>query len=164
MILWFLPRLDLENFRQLFFLCDMKEWSESRSVVSDSVTPWTIESMEFWRITGVGSLSLLQGIFPTQGSNPGLSHCRWILYQLSHNESPRILEWVTYPFSSRSSQLRIRTESPALQADTLPTELEGKPGYVLCDRFLSNPGPGHFYFFSFSPVSTLFSNLWMKSL
>ena len=34
--------------------------------------------------TGAGSLSLLQGIFPTQGSNPGLPHCRWILYQLSH--------------------------------------------------------------------------------
>ena len=36
------------------------------------------------RITGVGSRSLLQGIFPTQGSNPGLLHCRWILYHLSH--------------------------------------------------------------------------------
>ena len=36
---------------------------------------------------GVGSLSLLQGIFPTQGSNPGLPHCRWILYQLSHKGS-----------------------------------------------------------------------------
>ena len=34
--------------------------------------------------TGVGSLSLLQGIFPTQGLNPGLPHCRQILYQLSH--------------------------------------------------------------------------------
>ena len=34
--------------------------------------------------TGVGSLSLLQGVFPTQGSNPGLPHYRWILYQLSH--------------------------------------------------------------------------------
>ena len=34
--------------------------------------------------TGVGSLSLLQGIFPTQGSNPGLLHCRRILYQLSY--------------------------------------------------------------------------------
>ena len=41
--------------------------------------------------TGVGSLFLLQGIFPTQGSNPGLPHCRWIVYQLSHKESPRIL-------------------------------------------------------------------------
>ena len=55
---------------------------------------------------GVGSLSLLQGIFPTQGSNPGLPHCRWILYQLSHKRSPRILEWTAYPFSSGSSQPR----------------------------------------------------------
>ena len=38
--------------------------------------------------TGVGSLSLLQGIFPTQGSNPGLPRCRRILYQLSHKGSP----------------------------------------------------------------------------
>ena len=38
--------------------------------------------------TGVGSLSLLQGIFPTQGSNSGLLHCRRILYQLSHKGSP----------------------------------------------------------------------------
>ena len=37
--------------------------------------------------TGVGSLSLLQGIFPTQGSNPGLPHCWQILYQLSHKGS-----------------------------------------------------------------------------
>ena len=59
--------------------------------------------------TGVGSLSLLQGIFPTQGSNPGLPHCRQIFYQLNHKWSPRILEWITYPFSSRSSQPRNRT-------------------------------------------------------
>ena len=56
--------------------------------------------------TGVGSLSLLQGIFPTQGLNPGLPHCGQILYQLSHRGSPRILAWVAYPFSSRSSQPR----------------------------------------------------------
>ena len=37
--------------------------------------------------TRVGSLLLLQGIFPTQGSNPGLPHCRQILYQLSHKGS-----------------------------------------------------------------------------
>ena len=52
----------------------------------------------------MGSLSLLQGIFPTQGLNPGLLHCRRILYQLSHQGSPRILEWITYPFSRGSSQ------------------------------------------------------------
>ena len=52
--------------------------------------------------TGVGSLSLLQGIFPTQGLNTSLPHCRRILYQLNHPGNPRILEWVAYPFSSRS--------------------------------------------------------------
>ena len=40
---------------------------------------------------------------PTQGSNPGLQHCRQILYQLSHKGNPRILEWVAFPFSSGSS-------------------------------------------------------------
>ena len=44
--------------------------------------------------TRVGSLSLLQGIFPTQRSNRGLLHCRWILYQLSYQESPQwVKEW-----------------------------------------------------------------------
>ena len=38
--------------------------------------------------TRVGSHSLLQGIFPTQGSKPGVPHCRWVLYQLSHQGSP----------------------------------------------------------------------------
>ena len=56
--------------------------------------------------TGVGNLSFLQGIFPTQGLNSGLPHCRQILHQLSHKGTPRILEWVSYPFSSRSSQSR----------------------------------------------------------
>ena len=56
--------------------------------------------------TGVGSLSLLQRIFPTKGLNPGLPNCRQILYQLSHKGSPRILEWVAYPFSRGSSWLR----------------------------------------------------------
>ena len=82
--------------------------SESRSVESDSLRPHGLYSP--WNSPGqnteVDSLSLLQGIFPTQGSNPGLLHCRWILYQLSHKGSPRILEWVAYPFSSRSSQPR----------------------------------------------------------
>ena len=43
-------------------------------------SPWNSPGQS----TGVGSLSLLQAIFPTQGSNPGLPHCRQILYQLSH--------------------------------------------------------------------------------
>ena len=53
--------------------------------------------------TGVGCHALLQEIFPTQGSNPGLPHCRQILYHLKHQGSPRILEWVVYPFSRGTS-------------------------------------------------------------
>ena len=56
--------------------------------------------------TRVGSLSLLQGIFLIQKSNQGLLHCRQILYQLSYQGSPRILEWVAYPFSRESFQPR----------------------------------------------------------
>ena len=82
--------------------------SESCSVLSNSLWPHGLDSP--WNSpgqnTGVGRLSLLQGIFPTQGLNPGLPHCRRILYQLSRQGSPRILEWVAYPFSSRSSQPR----------------------------------------------------------
>ena len=70
------------------------------------VTPWTLSWHSPGQNTGVGSFSLLQGIFPTQGSNPGLPHCRWILYQLNHKESPRILGWEVYPFFSESSQPR----------------------------------------------------------
>ena len=78
-----------------------KRESGSCSVVSDSLwplglyTPWNSPG----QTTRVGSLFLLQGIFPTQGSNPGLSHCRRILYQLSHKGSPRmsslsLLQWI----------------------------------------------------------------------
>ena len=58
--------------------------------------------------TGLGCHALLPcpPIFPTQGLNPGLPHCRWILYHLSYQESPRILEWIAYPFSKGSSQPR----------------------------------------------------------
>ena len=85
--------------------------SESHSGMSDSLQPSELYSP--WDSPGqyiaVGSLSLLQGIFLTQGSNPGLSHCRWILYQLNHKGSPGIREWVAYPFSSKSSQSRNQT-------------------------------------------------------
>ena len=83
--------------------------------------------------SGVGCHFLLQGIFLIQGSNPGVLHCRWTLYHLSHQGSPsevkvaqscptlcdpmdcivhvwilqaRILEWVVFPFSRGSSQPR----------------------------------------------------------
>ena len=49
--------------------------------------------------TRVGCHALLQGLFPIHGSNLGLLNYGWILYQLSHQGSRRILEWVAYPFS-----------------------------------------------------------------
>ena len=71
--------------------CHPWKWSESesRSVVFYSATSWTILYSPWnspGQNTGVGSLSLLQGIFLTQGLNPGLPHCRWILYQLSQGK------------------------------------------------------------------------------
>ena len=91
--------------------CQSESESESCSVVSDSLrprglySPWNCPGQN----TGMGSLSLLQRIVLTQGSNPGLLHCRWILYHLSHKGSPRILGRVTYPFSSRSFRRRNQT-------------------------------------------------------
>ena len=92
-------------FKWIFLAANTRSVSESRSVVSNSLQPHGLYSPcnSPGQNTGVGSLSLLQGIFPTQGSNPGLPHCRQILCQLSHKESPRILDWVAYPFSSGSS-------------------------------------------------------------
>ena len=79
--------------------------SESHSVVSDFLWPYGLYSP--WnspgQTIGIGSLSLFQGIFLTQGLNPDLLYCRQILYQLSHKGSPTILEWIAYPFSKRSS-------------------------------------------------------------
>ena len=50
----------------------------------EQYSPWNSPG----QTTRVGSLSLLQEIFQTQGQNPGLPHCRPILYQLSHKRSP----------------------------------------------------------------------------
>ena len=94
------------GFPRLFFLGGP---CESCSVVSDSLrphglySPWNSPSQN----TGVGSLSLLQGIFPIQGSNPRLLHCRQILYQLSHHGIPKLQlfpwgPWVYAKFCSAS--------------------------------------------------------------
>ena len=85
--------------------------------------------------TAVGSHSLLQGIFPTQGSNPSLPHCGRILYQLSHWGSPRILEWVAYLLLQESNP-----GSPALQADSLPAEPPGKPKNTGVGSLSPSPG------------------------
>ena len=74
--------------------------SESCSVASDSLWPHGILQA---RILEWVAFPFSRGIFLTQGSNPGLPHCQWILYQLSHQGNPRILKWIAYPFSRGSS-------------------------------------------------------------
>ena len=95
----------------------------------------TIQSTEFswpeyFPAQGSDPGSPSPGHLPTtQGSNLGLPHCRWILYQLNHKGRPRILEWVGYPFSSSSSWPRDQTEGllHCRWILFLPTELSGKP-------------------------------------
>ena len=78
------------HLKSLFPFSQPIKWSQSRLVVSDSLQPHgpCSPGNSPGQNTGVGILSLLQGIFPTQGSNPGLPYRRWILYQLSHKGSP----------------------------------------------------------------------------
>ena len=64
-------------------LCNPMDWLYS---------PWNSPGQN----TGVGSLSLLQGVLPNQGLTPGLPHCRWILYQLSHQGSPNNIQHLLY--------------------------------------------------------------------
>ena len=93
--------LKAPNLEQLRFKMKVKEKVTQSSPILCYPMDYTWNSPG--QNTGAVSLSLLQGIFPTQGLNPGLLHCRQILYQLSHQGSPRILEWGASPFSRGSS-------------------------------------------------------------
>ena len=82
----------------LYPLSHLKVKSKSRSVMSNSLqlhglySPWNSPGQN----TGVGSLSLLQGIFPTQELNWGLLHCKQIHYQLSYQRSPSYSDYLPY--------------------------------------------------------------------
>ena len=71
--------------------------------------------------TGVDCHALLQRVLPTGGSNPGLPCCRWILYHLSHQGSPRILEWVAHPFSRGSLRPKSWTGVPCITGRFFPS-------------------------------------------
>ena len=118
----------LSNFTLVMKLKVKESESEGHSVVSDSLRPHGLYSP--WNSpgqnTGVGKLSLLQGIFATQGSNPGLMHCRQILYQLSHEGSPRTLEWVAFPFSRGSSEPRDQTQVSSIHCRWILYQLSHK--------------------------------------
>ena len=79
-------------------------------------TPWIVACTKLlcpWdfqgKSTGVGCHFLLQGIFPTQGSNPALSHCRQMLYRLSHQGSRYSSKDSSIRHSSICSQKRLRS-------------------------------------------------------
>ena len=94
-----------------------REWVK---VVQLCLTLWPHGLYSPWNPPGqnTGVPFPFPGDLPNQGWNPGLLHCRQILYQLSHKRSPRILEWVAYPLSRGSSQPKIQPGFPVLQADS----------------------------------------------
>ena len=87
-------------------------FTQSLSHAQFFATPWTVDCQTPLSM-GILQTRILewvaapsfreQGIFPTQGSNPGLLHCRWFLYHLNHEGSPTILEQVACPFSKGTS-------------------------------------------------------------
>ena len=104
--LWGLRHCALHKFLGDADACWRFECLLSHSVMSDSCIPMdsslpgsSIRGDSPGKNTGMGCHTLLQGIFLTQGLNPGLPHGRRILYHLSHQGNPRILQWVTYLFS-----------------------------------------------------------------
>ena len=141
---------------------------ESHSVLSDSLQPHWLYSP--WNSpgqnTGVGSHSLLQGIFPTQGSNPGLLHCWWILYQLSHQRSPRILEWLAYSFSKGSSRPRNRVGVSRIAGrfftswTTRKAHLHQRNGQMLQIR--ASPHPQKVAVKHFPALHWIYFYLWVK--
>ena len=84
----------------------VKKWKSLSRLSLCHLMDYTVHGILQARILEWVAFPFSRGIFPTQGSNPGLLHCQWILYQLSHQGNPIILEWVAYPFSSESSWLR----------------------------------------------------------
>ena len=102
--------------------------AQSLSCVRLFVSPWTVAHLALLAMgilgknTRAGCHTLLQGIFQPRESNPGLLYCRWILYRLSHQGSPRILGQVDYPFSRGSSQGLL----PCRWIHSLPAKLTGK--------------------------------------
>ena len=111
----------------------MLTYLKSLSLVQLLATPWTVVHGLYspWNSpgqnTGRGSPSFLQGIFPTQGSNPGILHCRQILYQLSHKGSQGYWSGWSIPSPVDLPNPEIEPWSPALQVDSLPAEPQGKP-------------------------------------
>ena len=95
----------------LLWLSHWWKWKwKSLSHVWLFMTPWTIQSLEFSRLEyGSGQPFPPPEDLPNPGIEPRFPTLQVDLYRLSHKGSPKILEWVAYPFSSRSSWPRNQT-------------------------------------------------------
>ena len=96
----------------------------TQSVVSNSLQPQglqptasSVHGDSSGKNTGVSGHVLLKGIFPTQGLNPGLLHCRWILYQLSYQGRPKRLQ--SHSILSYSSSLKMNCQRHFEEENTL---------------------------------------------
>ena len=100
--------------------------SESRPTLHDPMDCTIHEILQVRILEWVAFPFFREGVFPTQGSNQGLLHCRQILYQLSHKGSPRTMELVPIPSPEDLPNPGLEQGSPSLQVDSLLTELSKK--------------------------------------
>ena len=105
--------------------CKCKSLSRVRLVATPCTSSWNSPGQN----TGVGSLSLLQGIFPIQGSDPDLPHCRWILH-LTH-----VLNVKKCPYNEHSSFIYTGSERETQQRYKYLTSIEARISF----KWTSNP-------------------------
>ena len=108
------------------------KWRESCLVMSNSLWPHGLQPARLlcpWdspvKNPGMGYHSLLQEIFPTQGSNPGLPHCRHILYCLSHQRSPLIPKKVLSSAQGYLSSGRVMSMETISHRSRCPRSTQG---------------------------------------
>ena len=82
-----IPNTSNDSKENMLIMRESESENERHSVLSDSVTPWDSPWNSPGQNIGVGSVPSSKGSSQPKGSNPGLPHWRWILYQLSHQGS-----------------------------------------------------------------------------
>ena len=119
----------------------------------DLYNPWNSPGQN----TGVGKLSLLQGIFPTQGSNPGLPHCRWFLYQLklSHKGSISFSNWLIDLLAVQGTPKSPSTTIKSINSSALSL-LYGPTLTSICDYWKNQNSGKDCYFL----LQGIFPNQW----
>ena len=158
---WMKELMTMNSYTQHF---SSTEWvSGSCSVVSDSLwphglySPWNSPGQN----TGVGSLSLLQGIFLTQGSNPGILHCRWILLPAEPQGKPKnigvdslsLLQWIFPTQESNRGLLHCRQILHQLSYEGSSAQLNNSKFYedtdIISPRTFAHILPGILFPFLF---------------